>query len=160
MKLTVTKIAMLCGALVVLGACKTTTSGTGAGETGQNGEKAPMGASEVAIVSVSQRAEDRWNHVINKRFDEAYDMFTPGYRQSMPREDWVNTIKNRPLRWTEAKAIDQACSNPLSCKVKIKIKFSLTMPGAGDINSEDQIYEDWLQVNGAWYYLPKTVQAQ
>jgi hypothetical protein len=147
--------------IVALSACKTT--GTGA-----NDEKISTGSERISgtqatpasVIGPSQRAEDRWNHIINKRFDEAYDMFSPGYRQSMSREDYVNTIKNRPLKWTEAKAVDEACASPQSCKVKIKIKFSLTMVGAGEVNSEDQIYEDWLQVNGNWYFLPKTMQTQ
>jgi hypothetical protein len=159
MKLIGLKLAIVCGALA-LGACKTTGGSSAPAGNDQKNDAAPTSAAAVSAATVAQRAEARWDHVINKRFDEAYDMFTPGYRQSMPREDYVNTIKNRPLKWTEAKTVDQVCTNALSCRVKVKIKFFLTMPGAGDIHSEDHIYEDWLQVNGAWYYLPKTVQAR
>ena len=123
------------------------------------------GSSEVAAgmkgeepSPVGERAVARWQHIVAGRFADAYNLLSPGYRQTISQVDYENTIRNRPLRWTDASYMDQSCTSEDLCTVKIMLNFEVQMPSVGVVKSQDVLEEKWIRSEGQWFFLPTTTQ--
>jgi hypothetical protein len=151
MKIVATRILVI-GAILALTACKTTTEtgGTGTPESVAAGTPKAMDAQAVGM-----RAEQRWKYLVNNQFAEAFDMMSPGYRQTQKQADYIETMTNRPVDWTNAAFQGELCETPDVCTVKVMVDFQIEMPSVGVVPSSDLITEKWIRVDGVWYYLPK-----
>jgi hypothetical protein len=142
---------------LALVACKTTTT-----VNQPEGEKATVPESidnsmpTNAQESLAARANDRWKLIIAGEFAKAYEYLSPGYRETRPKAEYVDTLRNRPIRWTKSEINDQACSETDVCTVKVLIEYEFEMPttGVGKVTQFGVIEEKWLRLDGVWYFLP------
>jgi hypothetical protein len=138
-------------ALALLGACATQNQ-PGAGPI--SGQAASSTAAPDELVR--ERAEARWQALVERRFSDAYTYLSPGYRELTTVNDYVAAMSNRPVRWESADVTDATCDADV-CQVKVLMTYSLTMPqaGVGRINSVSGINEQWLKLDGEWFHLPE-----
>lgn len=106
--------------------------------------------------NVDRRSVERWNYLISKQAEKAYDYLSPGFRQTQTRENYATMMNNRPVRWTAVKFNHKECETD-RCKVFVDVTYSAIMPGAMSkpVVSTSTQSETWILVDGTWYFLPK-----
>ena len=144
---------LLATVVVALSACSPTKPVTPAGGE-QISQSLPT---KTQGEKIGQRAVQRWEYIINKKFDKAYEMLSPGYRQTHDRKDYVNVIGNRPINWTKATYVSHECQSPDVCTIRVNIEFDLMMPTAGRVKSENPVLEKWLRVENEWFFFPDNI---
>lgn len=104
--------------------------------------------------NVDRRSVERWNYLISKQAEKAYDYLTPGVRSTRSREDYAAAMNTRPVQWKEAKFKDKQCDAE-RCKVHVDVTYSVMVPGGGKASeSTNTQTETWLLVKGEWFFLP------
>ncbi|HVV97602.1 MAG TPA: hypothetical protein VHC92_10730 [Rhodanobacteraceae bacterium] len=106
---------------------------------------------------VEKRAVERWNYLIARQADKAYDYLSPGAREMQTRENYAASMNNRPVKWTAAKFNRKECDAD-RCKVYIDVSYSVVMPGAGigkPVEATSTQSEIWVRAGDGWYFLPK-----
>lgn len=105
--------------------------------------------------AVKLRATQRWGYMIERRFDKAWEMLSPGYREVQPQEAYVSTMKDRPVQWTRVHFQKAECQ-PEVCKVEIMVNAQFQMPvmRVGTVDALNVITESWILSDGEWYLVP------
>ena len=107
---------------------------------------------------VEKRAQDRWNFLIARQAEKAYDYLTPGTREIQTRENYAASMNSRPVKWTAAKFNRKECDAD-RCKVYIDVSYSVVAPGTGamgkPMESTSTQSETWVYVENEWFFLPK-----
>lgn len=121
----------------------------------QPGGPAATKPAPVSATPVEERAVTRWELMIAGKFDEAYEYLSPGYRTTRNKQDYVDIMSKRPVRWTAAEFVDKLCEVDV-CDVRVRVDFSLEMPvtGVGKVDSMHFIDEKWILIDGTWFMLP------
>lgn len=102
------------------------------------------------------RATERWQLLIAAKFSEAYEYLSPGYREVVDREEYVQTMARRQVFWTSAVASDRDCADQL-CRVRVDIIYKVKLPtlGVGEVESSTTVYENWIEgTDGRWFLVP------
>jgi hypothetical protein len=111
-----------------------------------------------SVDQIDKRAVERWNFLIAKQADKAYDYLSPGTRQTQSRETYAAAMNTRPVNWTSAKFNRKECDVD-RCKVYIDVSYSVSLPGSSiggtPIKSTSTQSEIWVHVDDGWYFLPK-----
>jgi len=47
------------------------------------------------------RAVERWDLLIARKADKAWDYLTPGYRETKPRQAYAEEMNGRGIRWSK-----------------------------------------------------------
>ena len=107
--------------------------------------------------SLADRAVARWNYLINKEPEKAWEYMTPGSRQVAPRDQYVRETLVKPVQWTGAEYESQECQSADACEVLVNVKFRVRshLTGVGMLDAERRLVETWIRVDGQWYFLPK-----
>jgi hypothetical protein len=103
------------------------------------------------------RATERWQLLIAGKFAEAYEYLSPGYREVVDREEYVQTMAKRQVFWNAAEAHDQECRDGF-CRVRVDVLYTVNMPvmGVGEVSSSTTVIENWLLgEDGRWYFVPE-----
>lgn len=104
---------------------------------------------------VERRALERWDLLIQKKAEKAYDYLSPGFRATKQRDDYAQEMNNRPVRWSKVLPYRQNCEKPDICVVDLQIDFHTKMPGVGtEASSTGFVRETWIRTKGQWYLLP------
>ncbi len=119
---------------------------------------APAGGESVAVKpedAVRVRAVARWETLIDRQFDKAYDYLSPGYREVRPREDYAKIMGGRPLQWTNARFVSATCETE-TCAVSIEVHANFEMPvmRVGTVETLTVVQENWILSDGEWYLVP------
>lgn len=108
--------------------------------------------------AVAVRAVERWERIIAKDFQGAYEYLTPGSRAAMTYEGYAKRMAQAQIRWAGANATKVTCDATDACKAEVTLDITVHAPGAGQIPVQTVQYEDWLESDGQWYYLPQSIQ--
>jgi hypothetical protein len=106
------------------------------------------------------RANERWQLLIASKFAEAYDYLSPGYREVVEREEYVQTMARRQVFWNQAVAGDRECAGQV-CRVRVDVQYKVNMPvmGVGEVESATTVIENWIAgSDGRWYFVPSAVR--
>ena len=144
---------LVIAAIAFLGACSPTKPVSPAG--GEQVSQSPP--TQAQGEKIGQRAVQRWENIINKKFDDAYEMLSPGYRQTHDKKQYAEVIGNRPVRWTKATYVGHECESADVCTIQLNIEFNMTMPSVGVVKSENPVSEKWLRVENEWFFFPGNV---
>lgn len=137
-------------AVVVLSACSTTKP-----SMPPDGEQVAQSMpTEAQGKAIGKRAEQRWKNIIGKKFDDAYDMLSPGYRQTHDKKEYAEVISNRPVHWTKATYLGHECESAEVCTIRVNIEFDVVMPSVGKVKSENVVNEKWIRIENEWYFFP------
>ena len=122
-------------ALLALSACATTPSGD---------DK-----------RVTDRAQERWDAVVNDQLEEAYEYYSPGYRSATSLIDFGTEMRLRKLRYISAEYLDHECEQS-RCTVRFMIGYRVFAPVPGLIQYDGQqmVEDTWVRTSGEWWYLP------
>lgn len=134
--------------LLALAAC--------ASAPGQKTAAPDAGAGEAAEV----RAIKRWNHLLAAEFSQAYDYFSPGFRQTKPRQTYVAEFEGKPVRWVSAELGGVVCPEGTEyCDVTVNVGYELksSQSAVGTIRATTPLVERWIGLDGVWYFVPKDI---
>lgn len=104
--------------------------------------------------TVESRAAARWELVLARDFEAAWEYMTPGFRQTTNRFDYARDMAGRPLRWLSAEVSGKECEEDL-CKIKILVGYqAIGAPaGMGQMRLSREIEETWIRLDGAWWFV-------
>jgi hypothetical protein len=104
---------------------------------------------------VERRAVERWDFLIARQAEKAYDYLSPGFRATKQRDEYAREMNNRPVRWSKVLPYRQVCDKPDVCVLDLQIDFEAKMPGVNqDVSSTGFVKETWIRSGGKWYLLP------
>ncbi len=115
---------------------------------------APRTANDGLPQGLEERAQARWDHLVERDFYGAYPYYTPGFRQTMDERDFNFDMQRRPVRWVEAEVVATDCENEDECIVAVRVGYRVPTAPAGQ--SGMKLYrileEQWLRIDGQWWY--------
>lgn len=101
---------------------------------------------QVTEQKVMARAQARWNALLAKDLDKAYDFLSPAMRSTMSRD--VYKLRINPSFWRGAKVKSATCREEV-CDVKVEIAIM-----ALENLSVDQVLEEkWIFNQGQWWFV-------
>lgn len=103
--------------------------------------------------SVKAAVNERWAHLAEGRWAEAYAMLSPAYRALYTQRDYQNTFRG-PVRLKSAKAVDVACE-PDRCEARVELVVTSPLARREDDTLTTYITESWLLDGGRWYFVEK-----
>lgn len=106
------------------------------------------------MAALERRALERWQLMIERKPELAYDYLTPGYRATRTREVYAATPRNPALTINSASWSGADCPQPDSCEARLLLDYSFVAPQAGKIPGIQEVTERWLRLDGTWYHLP------
>lgn len=105
---------------------------------------------------IQKKAVQRWEYLIAGQGEKAYDFLSPGYRATVTREGYANSMRNRPVSWESVSYLDQKCdADTCTVRVKLKYKVQVNLHGMRKIAGDSPVTEKWIKESGHWYYLPE-----
>lgn len=106
--------------------------------------------------AVAERAQARWKLLIERDFDEAWEYYSPGFRETMDQRDFVYDMERRPVRWRAAQVGGVECEAD-RCTVTTDVTYNV--PGAPSgmsrIENSRPVQETWIRAEGAWWFMPE-----
>lgn len=109
---------------------------------------------------LTTRPIERWEHLIARRADQAWEYLSPGYRSTRDRADYISNMTNRPVIWLRAEPHSVDCEDAARfCTVAIKLHFKVRsrQRGVGDIETQTYLTERWIKSGDTWYHVPEDV---
>ena len=138
----------LAGLALMLGAC---------GQEGGNEQaKTEVGAESISGEQlVMQRAEDRWQSLIDWDIDKAYGYLSPGTRQRMPLPVYAKTKAIAPMQYTGAVVKNTQCEKEVcTLKVEIRYLYQGSVRAAQGQEMSSLVTEKWIMADDNWFYVP------
>lgn len=104
---------------------------------------------------VVERAQARWDAILERDYDAAYAMYSPGYRSATSRTDFEIELRSRRISWTSATYREHSCEGEV-CTVIFDIKYVAPRPAPGisKWDGRSSAEETWIQDSGQWWYVP------
>jgi len=138
-----TRLTPILLAAGLLAACATTSGGGG-------------GKASVRGVAPEVRAVERWDLLIARKAEVAYDYLTPGKRATETREAYAEAMNNRPIRWQKVSLYSKKCEREDSCVVALQVDVAVPSGGVGGMAPAlGFVEETWIRSeDGVWYFLP------
>lgn len=106
--------------------------------------------------AVQQRAQQRWDALLEKDVESAYGFFSPGQRSATSLEAYQRELLLSRVRWQGARVAGAACEED-ACEVKVDLTVLLASPVPGVRNYEitRPITERWILAQNQWWYVPR-----
>lgn len=142
--------------LALVAICAMTLAACAGQATRPGASAAPAEPAMAPEDQVKLRALKRWDYLIERRFEDAYALLSPGYRETQPKDDYVKTMKDRPVQWTRV-LFQKATCEPEVCAVEIQVNAQFQMPvmRIGTVDALNVVTESWILSDGEWYLVPK-----
>lgn len=105
---------------------------------------------------VEERAQQRWNALLEQDFDTAYSFYSPGYRSANSRVDFEISQRLRRVAITAARVEGSDCSAD-ACTVTALVQYSVgaAVPGVSKWESTSNVQERWVRTEGNWWFVPE-----
>jgi hypothetical protein len=105
---------------------------------------------------VKERAQARWDALLDGDFATAYSYFSPGYRSTITVVDFEIGVRMRKVQYRTAEYLGHSCENDV-CTVQIKVGYLVArpVPGLDNWESESMLSEQWINSDGEWWFLPQ-----
>ena len=103
--------------------------------------------------ALEERVAARWQHMIDRDFESAWDLYPPGFRRTTPQDDFARDLSRRDFRWLDASVMDWECSEN-RCDVQVEVTYQVTSGprGISGMQMSRIINETWVNVDGRWWY--------
>lgn len=106
---------------------------------------------------VLERAQQRWDRVIERDFAQAYEFYTPGFREMTEVDGYRRDMQNVRIRYTGAEALSAECEEAV-CEVHVRVSYRLpesaAPTGMSRIPGERRVEETWIRAHGSWWFSP------
>lgn len=112
-------------------------------------------APRAPLQTVEERAQARWDLMLGKQYGEAWEYYTPGYRETVERDVFAQNLGQRPVRWLEAAVQGADCEEEDRCTVRAQIRYDVPSAryGMDQMVNTRTIQETWIRVGGEWWYV-------
>ncbi len=102
---------------------------------------------------VAERAQARWDALVESEFDEAWTYMTPGFREHTDSRDYYVEMSSRSVQWTSAEVVSTECEQA-RCEVTVSVGYRIPSGPAqlSGMESERRIKETWIGIDGKWWY--------
>lgn len=139
--------------IISMAAC-TATSPT---KTESNQRQAVTNQSKTAEEIVAHNAKARWDAIIAKDFDAAFEYLTPGTRATTSLDAYTRRMLNVSVRYVGAEVESVSCEGEEVCTATLMITYKVrgASPGTGDVEGFSPTHEQWLLSAGQWFHLPE-----
>jgi hypothetical protein len=104
--------------------------------------------------ALERRAVERWQFLIDGQPDKAYEYLSPGFRTTVSQREYARNAFTNTIKWNSVTWRAAECATADACEVQVLIGYSVRMAGAGDVASINLQKENWVKVDGEWYFLP------
>jgi hypothetical protein len=114
------------------------------------------GVTKTPVETLEQRVQGRWDAVISGDYQTAYQYMSPGQREVVSYEMYLKSVFARTVRWTGGEFREVVGCEESACKVRTAITYEVSglTPGQGRFSSVRAVIEDWIQIDGVWYFVP------
>lgn len=104
---------------------------------------------------IAQRAQARWDALLARDYAKAYSYYSPGFRARASATDLEIKLRMQRVKWTAAKYESHSCDGDV-CTVNIKLNYAVAspVPGVDSWGGIDHPKEQWIKVDGKWWYVP------
>lgn len=106
-----------------------------------------MGKSTEEVVT--ERAQARWNALVEHNWASAYGYMTPAYRAIVPLKRF-GTQFSGPAQWEDAKVAGVKCEEK-RCIVSVAVDIRILLPAHADRVTTTHLDEVWVLEEGQWY---------
>ncbi len=104
--------------------------------------------------TVEERAQTRWDHLVERDFEPAWELYSPGFRQTTDRVEYAQDMRARPIRWHAAEVVGADCDGD-QCKVTVSVTYQAV--GASgphrQMRMSRDLEEQWIRINERWWYV-------
>lgn len=116
---------------------------------------AATGTKKDNTADIEKRAIQRWEYLIARQGEKAYDYLTPGFRATKSREIYASEMNNRPMNWKSVRFSKKECTED-RCEVFLSVDYFVMLNAGmrGPMKGFAPLKETWVRVKGKWYYLP------
>ena len=99
---------------------------------------------------VRELATQRWQALLARKWDTAYEFATPGFRNLRSADDYRVMRSSTLVRWESARVLRADCE-PERCVVTIELKSRPLLPPFHTTPIESAIEEIWVKQDGRWW---------
>lgn len=99
---------------------------------------------------VEQRAEQRWDALIDGDFSKAWEYTQPGYRELVKQKDYRRQF-GAGGEWQDVQVHSVTCEGS-RCEVRLRVNTKILMPPAAERNVVGTVDEIWVREDGQWWY--------
>jgi hypothetical protein len=112
----------------------------------------PTASSEES--SPEERIKQRWAYLIEQDFAAAWEMHSPGFRETTPMPVFLLEMARRPIQVLDARLVDLACEEDV-CDARIELTYRVLQGPTGipSMRIPSEIEERWILDGGEWWYL-------
>ncbi len=111
---------------------------------------AGIGSTAAPELVVRQLATQRWQALLAKEFDKAYEFAVPSYRQIRTAEYYRNKRQSTPVKWLAAEVLRVDCE-AAKCTVRIKLESKPLVPFQFTGTLITAMDETWVFEEGQWW---------
>lgn len=104
----------------------------------------------------ADRARQRWALLIARDPAKAWEFLSPGYRSTMPLEQYTRETLARPITWISAEVRDEVCESE-ACTITVGLEYQATLPTVGKVQYPAFVEERWIRLDDGWYHVPEKV---
>lgn len=105
-----------------------------------------IGTPDTPEQAVKARAQERWNAMVAKQFDKAYEYITPSGRVTLSKQ--LHSARLSGANWLSAKVTSAVCE-PEVCDVTVTLGIEV-MP---NLPHQQAISEKWILSGGKWWFV-------
>ena len=99
---------------------------------------------------VTQRANERWKHMVAKEFDKAYAYSTPAFRDVVTPEAYRGRF-GPAVNWVGAEVVRVNCAEPAKCVAVVRLDYSPLLGRSKAQTYSTHFDETWLLEGGQWW---------
>ncbi|MGK7295440.1 MAG: hypothetical protein ACNS61_06360 [Candidatus Wenzhouxiangella sp. M2_3B_020] len=105
--------------------------------------------------AVPERAQARWDAIVEGDYETAWSYYTPGYRERVSAGEFAADMGGRPFEYQGAEIGPVDCTQE-RCELRVAVSFEI--PAAPNqlsgFQSRQGVDEIWLFIDGQWWYSP------
>lgn len=101
---------------------------------------------------VTEKAEERWQAMIDRDLERAYSFLSPAYRQAVPLDMYRGRIGSA-VDWQDAKVESVDCRDEM-CKVAVRVDY-LHKSSMNRYDVSTLLEEKWILADNKWWYFMK-----
>lgn len=105
---------------------------------------------------IGERAQARWDALLEGDFATAYSYLSPGYRSRISVVDYELSTRMKRVQYRSAQYQEHTCEKDV-CTVQVKIEYKVAkpVPGVAEFVGENTIFEQWIKSDSNWWFLPQ-----